>query len=264
LLEKQFRRRGYRCEPITLGGNTDPYQPIEREYQITRSLLEVFDRYQHPLTIVTKSNLVLRDLDLLSHLASQQLVHVYLSVTTLDRTLARRMEPRAATPERRLAAIRALNEAKVPVGVLAAPMIPGLNDHELEKIMEHGKAAGAQVIGYVLLRLPHELKDLFVGWLEEHYPDRRGRIENLIRQCRDGRLNQTEFGERMRGTGPYAELLAKRFAVAKRKLNFGKALPPHDTTRFKIPEDPERTDDMSPQLSLFPSNGIARKSDLTA
>ena len=186
LLREALGRSGYRCKAIALGTNTDPYQPVERRLGITRSILEVLGQCRHPLSIVTKSNLVLRDLDLLAPMAREGRVMVFFSVTTLDRTLARRMEPRAPTPERRLQAMRKLGEAGVPVGVLASPMIPGLNDAELERILESSVAAGATRAGYILLRLPHELKQLFVDWLDAHYPGRATKVLNRLRAMRGG------------------------------------------------------------------------------
>ncbi|MCX7931682.1 MAG: PA0069 family radical SAM protein [Rhodovarius sp.] len=218
LLERELSRPGYRPRPIALGANTDPYQPIERKLALTRQVLEVLERFRHPVTIVTKSAAVLRDRDILARMAALGLVRVALSVTTLDAELARRMEPRAASPGRRLAAMAELAEAGVPVAVLVAPIIPGLNDAELERILEAAAARGATSAGYVLLRLPHELKDLFREWLERHYPQRAQRVLALIRQTRGGALYRSAFGERQTGSGPYAEMLAARFARAIRAL----------------------------------------------
>jgi DNA repair photolyase len=218
LLERELARPGYRCEPIALGTNTDPYQPVERRLEITRGVLEVLARCRHPATIVTKSAAVVRDLDLLAPMARQDLVRVALSVTTLDGGLARRLEPRAAAPHRRLEVIRQLRQAGVPAAVMVAPIIPALTDHEIERILEAAVAAGASSAGYVLLRLPHEVKELFEGWLEAHAPDRAAHVLSLVRQCRGGRLYDATFGRRMRGEGPYAELIARRFASAKRRL----------------------------------------------
>jgi DNA repair photolyase len=218
LLERELRKPGYVAKPMALGSNTDPYQPVERTLKLTRAVLEVLERFGHPLSIVTKSAGVLRDLDILQRMASRKLVRVWLSVTTLDNTLARRMEPRAASPERRLAAVSALAAAGVPVGVLAAPMIPGLNDAELEKILERSAKAGAAHAGYVLLRLPHELRQMFEAWLGAHYPDRAKHVLNLIRETRAGALNDAKFHDRFVGHGPYADLLGKRFDRAARQL----------------------------------------------
>ena len=218
LLEKELRKPGYVARPLALGSNTDPYQPIERTLKLTREVLEVMDRFNHPVSIVTKSAGVLRDLDILQELAGRNLVRVYLSVTTLDATLARKMEPRAATPLRRIEAIRALSAAGVPTGVLAAPMIPGLNDSEMERILEACAKAGARQAGYVLLRLPHELKQIFEDWLHTHYPDRARHVLELVRETRAGGLNDARFGKRFTGTGVYADLLARRFSRAARHL----------------------------------------------
>jgi DNA repair photolyase len=232
LLEKELRRPAYAVRPMALGTNTDPYQPVDRTLKLTRAVLEVLDRFNHPVTIVTKSAGVLRDLDILGPMAARGLARVYVSVTTLDAGLARRMEPRAATPDRRLQAIAGLAQAGVPAGVLAAPMIPGLNDSELEAILARATAAGARHAGYVLLRLPLEVREIFEAWLAEHYPERAGHVLSLIRQTRDGKLNSPAFHDRFVGQGPYADLLAQRFALASR--GFAKPLP-LDTTRFGPP-----------------------------
>jgi DNA repair photolyase len=223
LLEKELRKPGYVPRPVALGANTDPYQPVERTLQLTRRVLEVLERFGHPVTIVTKSAGVLRDLDILRRLAARNLVHVCLSVTTLDPKLARAMEPRAATPARRLAAIRALADAGVPVGVLAAPMIPALNDIELERILEAAARHGARHAGYVALRLPLEIAGMFEAWLHHHMPDRAGRVLALVREMRGGALYDSRFGIRQRGTGPYATLLAQRFTLAMQRYGLGPA-----------------------------------------
>jgi DNA repair photolyase len=217
LLERELKKPGYVAKPLALGSNTDPYQPIDRTLKLTRAVLEVLERYGHPVSIVTKSAGVLRDLDILQRLAARRLVRVWLSVTTLDNTLARRMEPRAATPDRRLGAITALSQAGVPAGVLAAPMIPGLNDAELEKIMERAAKAGARCAGYVLLRLPHELREMFEAWLGAHYPERARHVLALIRETRGGALSDARFHDRFVGKGAYADLLGKRFERAARQ-----------------------------------------------
>ena len=235
LLTEELSKPGYRPELIALGANTDPYQPAEREHRITRSVLDVFAEYEHPVAIVTKSDLVLRDLDVLAPMAAKGLVHVFVSITTVDGELARTMEPRAATPLRRLKALEALRSAGVPTGVLASPMIPALNDAELERILERAADAGARSAGYILLRLPLELKELFTEWLQIHYPDKAAHVLNLLRETRGGALYRPGFGERMRGTGPYAELLERRFRVAARKYGLDRPLPPLDTTRFRRP-----------------------------
>ena len=218
LLEKELARPGYRCRPIALGANTDPYQPIERRHRLTRRLLEVLAAHSHPVAVITKSDLVLRDTDILAPMAARGLASVGVSVTTLDGRLARAMEPRATAPARRLAAIAGLSAAGVPVTVMAAPMIPALNDAELENILEAGRQAGARSAAYILLRLPRELKDLFTEWLQAHYPDRARRVLNQVRACRDGALYASGFGSRMKGTGVFAELLARRFDVACKRL----------------------------------------------
>ena len=245
-LEEEWRKPSYRCDVIALGANTDPYQPIERQLKITRSLLEVFEAFRHPVCIVTKSNLVLRDLDLLTRLAARRQASVLVSITTLDRALARRMEPRAPTPQRRLEAVAALAEAGVPAGVLAAPMIPGLNDAELERILEAAAAAGAGGADYVLLRLPLEVKEIFSGWLETHYPLRAQHVLNLVRETHGGKIYDPTFGMRMRGSGPYADLLRQRFQRACQRLGLTRRLPPLDTASFRVPRRPD-----DPQRSLF-------------
>jgi len=219
LLEKELAKPSYRPATIALGTNTDPYQPIERQLQITRGILEVLLRARHPVAIVTKSQLVLRDLDVLSALAAARLVRVMVSVTTLDPVLARRMEPRATAPARRVETIRALARAGVPAGVMTAPMIPGLNDDELESILETAAQAGAEMAGYILLRLPLEIKHLFLEWLEEHYPARKSRVISLLREARGGKLYDSAWGTRMKGQGVHAELLARRFALACKRLH---------------------------------------------
>jgi DNA repair photolyase len=242
LLEKELRKPGYVPKPIALGSNTDPYQPVERTLKLTRAVLEVLDRFDHPVTIVTKSAGVLRDMDILSGMAKRNLVRVCLSVTTLDTRLARIMEPRAASPERRLAALRHLSENGIPIAVLAAPMIPGVNDAELETILERAAGAGATSAGYVLLRLPHEIKQLFEDWLTRHMPDRAARVLSLVRQTRGGALYDSRFATRQKGTGPYAELLAQRFAIAARRLNLerrGGGVSALDCSRFQVPPGTE-------------------------
>ncbi|PYC23968.1 PA0069 family radical SAM protein [Pseudomonas mosselii] len=220
VLEQQLSKPGYVCAPINLGSNTDPYQPIEREHQLTRRLLDVLLRYRHPVTIVTKGSLILRDLDLISELASQRLVRVMISLTTLDDELKRTLEPRAAAPKARLRAIRVLREAGVSVGVLCSPMIPMINDSELEHLLEAAKEAGAQSAAYMMLRLPLEVAPLFEQWLHDHYPQRAAHVLSLIRQSRGGELYDSRFGARMRGEGVFAELLAQRFRKAARRLGF--------------------------------------------
>jgi DNA repair photolyase len=238
LLEKELRAKGYVARPVALGANTDPYQPIERTLGITRAVLEVLERFGHPVTIVTKSALVLRDLDILQRLAARNLVHVCLSVTTLDPALARIMEPRAATPARRIEALRALAVAGIPAGVLAAPMIPAVNDMELERILEACAQAGATRGGYVLLRLPLEIAQLFEEWLTLHLPDRAKRVLALVRETRGGALYDSGWGRRQTGTGPYAELLAQRFRIAAARLGLdrtGVGRQALDCSQFRVP-----------------------------
>lgn len=234
LLEKELGKPGYQPATLALGSNTDPYQPVERTLRLTRSVLEVLERFQHPCTIVTKSAGVVQDIDLLQRLAERNLVRVWLSVTTLDPVLARTMEPRASTPARRLQAIRQLSDAGIPAAVLAAPMIPALNDMELERILEAAHRAGARHAGYVLLRLPLELRDMFTAWLNEHVPDRARRVLAMIRETRNGALNDSTFGKRFIGQGPYADLLAQRFGRMKRQLGFA-GREPLDATQFRVP-----------------------------
>lgn len=222
LLDRELRHKSYRCKVIALGTNTDPYQPIERERRITRQILEVLAAFNHPVTIVTKSALVTRDIDILAPMAARGLARVALSVTTLDRALARTMEPRAATPTRRLAAIEELVKAGIPCGVMAAPMIPALNDHELEAILDAAAARGATAAGYVMLRLPLEIKDLFAEWLEAHAPGRAKHVLSLVAQARGGKLYDAAWGRRMTGTGAHAELLRKRYDLACKRHGFSK------------------------------------------
>lgn len=214
VLAKTFSAPGYRPERIHLGANTDPYQPAEKGLGLTREILEVFDAFNHPISLITKSVLVLRDRDILASMAQRGLVKAYVSVTSLDPRLSRDMEPRASTPERRLEAIRGLAEAGVPTGVGFAPVIPGLNDHEMEAVLERGAAAGAREAMYVVLRLPLEVRDLFSDWLRSKRPDRRERVLSLVRQMRGGRDYDPQWGARMKGAGPIAELLRKRFTLA--------------------------------------------------
>lgn len=236
VLEVQLARPGYVCKSITLGANTDPYQPVEKRMRVTRSILEVFARTRHPVAIITKSALVLRDLDLLTEMARDGLVSVAVSVTTLDTELKRVMEPQTASPQARLRTLAALSAAGIPTSVMAAPMIPALNDQELEAILEAAAAAGARWAGYVLVRLPYEIKDLFREWLAEHYPDRAAHVMSLIRDMRGGRDNDPRFGTRMRGTGPYAQLLSNRFRLACRRLNLNsEPRASLDTTLFRPP-----------------------------
>jgi DNA repair photolyase len=247
ILEAELAKPKYVCKTIALGINTDGYQPLEKRLQITRDILAVLTRCRHPVTIVTKSALIIRDLDLLTDLAKDKLVSVMVSVTSLTNDIKRTLEPRTASPQARLRVIQQLSEAGVPVGVLVAPVIPAITDHEIEDIMAAARRAGASRAGYVLLRLPHELRIIFREWLAEHYPDRAKHVMSLINQSRGGKDYDSQFGTRMRGTGPYAELLRTRFDLAKRKLGFAGAEERYelDTSLFRPPLK------ATPQLSLF-------------
>ncbi len=235
LLEQELSAPGYVPKVIAMGTNTDPYQPIERDMRITRAILEVLLKFRHPVGIVTKSALVLRDLDILAPMAEMGLAKVALSVTTLDRTLARTMEPRATTPRRRLDAIRTLRAASVPAGVMFAPVIPALNDDEMESVLGAAAEAGAQSAGYVLLRLPLEIKDLFREWLTANEPGRAGHVMSLIRQMRGGKDYDSQWHTRMKGTGAYAEMIAQRFHLAVKRLGLNREHIPLVLNRFKRP-----------------------------
>jgi DNA repair photolyase len=240
LLRGELAKTGYVVSPISLGANTDCYQPIERKHRITRQIVEVLSECNHPLTIVTKSALVERDLDLLAPMAAKNLVKVFVSIDTLDHALARKMEPRAASPKRRLDTLRALSAAGVPCGVMVAPLIPALNDRTLEHVLEEAAQAGAQEAAYVILRLPNELKDIFKEWLAAHYPQRAAHVISIVRQMRGGKDNDPRFGERMRGTGNFAELISKRFAIACQRFGLnghggGRRVPELDCSRFVPP-----------------------------
>jgi DNA repair photolyase len=219
-LRTELARPRYRCAPLAVGANTDAYQPVERRLQLTRAILEVLAETAHPCVIITKSSLIERDLDLLARLAQQGLVQVRVSLTTLDRELARRMEPRAAAPQRRLEVIRRLQAAGVPVGVLAAPVVPVLTAPELERLLAAAREAGADSAGYILMRLPHEVKSLFRDWLEAHYPQRAAHVMNAVRDTRGGRENDPRFGKRQSGSGVLAAMIADRFRLAVRRLGF--------------------------------------------
>ncbi|MGH8245770.1 MAG: PA0069 family radical SAM protein, partial [Gammaproteobacteria bacterium] len=245
LLRRELSRPGYRCTPIALGTNTDPYQPIERDWRITRQIIEVLHETDHPLTIVTKSSRVERDLDLLVSMAEKKLVQIFFSITTLNNDLARRMEPRAGAPARRLEAVRNVSGAGIPVGVLFAPVIPFLNDDELESVLEQAAIAGASWAGYVILRLPHEIKDLFKDWLEQHEPLKAARVMNTIRDLRGGREYDAQFFTRQRGTGVYAELIRKRFEGACKRFGLNRDNKALRTDLFQPPRSP------SPQLDMF-------------
>jgi DNA repair photolyase len=243
LLRAELSARNYTPATIQLGINTDAYQPIERTEKLTRRILEVLAEFEHPVGILTKSALIQRDIDILAPMAAKGLVKAGVSITTLDRDIARIMEPRAATPQRRLDTIRALKSAGIPTFVMSAPIVPGLTCHEIEGILEAAAQAGAERAGMTIVRLPYEIKTLFEEWLRGHFPDRAEKVLSLIRQCRDGKLNQAEFGTRMVGTGPYAELLNQRFAMAVKRYGLDKTpRKPLNLLRFKVP---------TKQMSLF-------------
>jgi len=218
LLKEALAKPGYVVKPLAFGTNTDCYQPIERRYRIMRQLLEILADCEHPLTIVTKSALIERDLDLLGPMAKKSLVKAFVSITTLDRELARSLEPRAASPRRRVDALRALASAGVPCGVMIGPVIPALTDKSMEHILEAAAAAGATMAGWIMLRLPNEVRPLFKEWLAHHYPQRADHVISIVRQVRGGRENDPRFGSRMSGSGNFAELIEKRFAIACRRL----------------------------------------------
>jgi DNA repair photolyase len=246
LLEAELSRPKYVCKPIALGINTDGYQPLEKRLEVTRGILAVLARCRHPVTIVTKSALVVRDIDLLADLAKDRLASVMLSITSLTDDIKRTLEPRTASPQARLRVIRQLSQAGIHVGVLVAPVIPAITDHEMEDILAAAREAGATSAGYVLLRLPHEVKVLFREWLRDHYPDRAAHVMSLINQARGGKDYDSEFGLRMKGSGPYAELLRTRFELATRKLGLNPADDRYelDTSLFRPPTP------ASSQLSL--------------
>ena len=246
LLRHELAKPGHEVSPIALGINTDAYQPIERKLQLTRRIIEVLAETRHPFSLITKNALVVRDLDLLAPLARQNLVRVHFSVTSLDNRLSAELEPRASAPHSRLRAIRALSEAGVPVGVMVAPVIPWVNDSELEAVLEAVHEAGAESAGYVLLRLPHEVSPLFRDWLQTHVPDRAAHVMSTIQQLRGGKDYDATFGKRMRGEGVYAELLARRFALALKRIGFKpRSARGLDCSLFVAPRKP------SPQGELF-------------
>ncbi|MCT8991391.1 PA0069 family radical SAM protein [Chelativorans sp. SCAU2101] len=244
LLERELSRPGYVPRIIAIGTNTDPYQPIEKKWRIMREILEVLEAFGHPVGIVTKSALIMRDIDILSRMAERGLAKVALSVTTLDRKIARTMEPRAATPPRRLEAMRALNEAGIPVSVMIGPVIPGLNDSEIERILESAHAAGAREAGYIILRLPLEVSPIFKEWLLRHYPDRYRHVMSLIRSMRGGKDYDSEWGRRMKGTGPYAWQIGRRFEIAAKRLGL-------NTERRRLRTDLFRAKAKEEQLVLL-------------
>lgn len=248
-LREELAKPGYKLSPMAFGTNTDCYQPIERKFRIMRQLIELLAECHHPLTLVTKSALVERDLDLLAPMAKRNLVKVFLSIGTLDRVLARKLEPRAASPQRRLAVLKALSSAGIPCGVMVAPLIPALSDKTLEHVLEEAAKAGARAAAYIILRLPYELKDLFREWLAAHYPERADHVMSVVRQMRGGTDNDPRFHERMRGMGNYAELIARRFEIACRRFGLnghggGRRTPELDCSLF-VPPSP------AGQLQLF-------------
>lgn len=260
LLKRELSRPGYRCQTLQLGANTDPYQPLERRWRISRHLLGVLAACDHPVSITTKSDLVCRDLDLLRPMAAKGLAAVAVSLTTLDTGLARKLEPRAPTPAKRLKAIARLSDAGIPVAVLAAPMIPAINDWELERLLTAAADAGARFAGYILLRLPHELTDLVDEWLDHHAPGKKTHVLNLLRESRGGDLYQATWRSRMTGRGPHADLLAQRFRLASRKLGLNGGLRGRGfglrTDLFRPPEPPQRPSKRKPapqtgQMDLF-------------
>ena len=224
-LRHELSKPGYRPAPLALGANTDPYQPLERQQRLTRRILEVLAEFKHPVTITTKGSLIARDIDLLASMAEQDLVRVMVSIASLEPEIARRLEPRAAASMRRMAMVRQLSEAGIPTGVIVAPIIPALTDGDIEKVLRLAKESGACMASYVFLRLPLEVRDLFVEWLEAHYPDRAAHVMSLVRQSRGGRENVSNFGARMEGEGVFADMIRQRFVNTCRRLGFGEDRP---------------------------------------
>lgn len=245
LLERELSKPGYEPKTIAIGTNTDPYQPIERQWRIMREVLEVLEAHNHPVGIVTKSALVTRDIDILSRMAEKGLAKVALSITSLDRKLARVMEPRASTPPKRLEAVRALSEAGIPTSVMIGPVIPALNDQEIERILESAHQAGAREAGYIILRLPLEVAPVFKDWLLRNYPDRYRHVMSLVRSMRDGKDYDAEWGKRMKGSGPYAWQIGRRFEIAAKRLGLNAERLRLRTDLFKAPGGPGE------QLTLF-------------
>lgn len=250
LLRQELAKPGYRCAPIALGINTDAWQPVERRLGVTRGILEVLAECRHPVSVITKSALVLRDIDLLADLARDNLVHVGISITTLDANIARTMEPRAASGQRRLAVVRELAAGGIPVTVLVAPLIPALTDYELESIMEAAAEAGATSAEYIMLRLPHEVKPLFRDWLERNQPGRAEHVYSLLRQMHGGKEYDSRFGQRQRGSGPLADIIAQRYRIAAKRLGLDNPAPRLDCSRFAKPVVASSGRE-PPQLSLF-------------
>jgi DNA repair photolyase len=245
LLRKELAKSNYVCAPIAMGTNTDPYQPLERKYQITRSILEVLAEYKHPVTIVTKNALIERDIDILAPMAKDGLARVFVSVTTLNRDICRTLEPRAAAPQRRLEAIKALSDAGIPTGVMTAPIVPVLTDTEMEAILEAATKAGAKYAGYVLLRLPLEVAPLFEEWLKQYFPLKAEHVMSIVKQSRGGKAYNSAFFERQKGTGLFADMIAQRFKLATKRLGLNLERPAMNTTSFCPPRPAE------PQMSLF-------------
>lgn len=250
LLRKELAKPSYRCDTIVLGSNTDPYQPIEREYRITRQILEVLWETRHPTAIITKSAMIERDLDILVPMAQAGLLRAAVSITTLDRTLARTLEPRAAAPQRRMEAVARIAAAGIPTTVMVAPIIPALNDAELETIIEQAALAGAKAAHYVLLRLPLELTELFESWLNQHVPLKASHVMSLIRQSRGGKTNDPAFGRRMKGQGLFADMIAQRFKLALKRHSLNRDHTRLDSTQFTAPVKPDKIS-TAPQLDLF-------------
>lgn len=249
LLRRVLSRPGYKPEPIAIGTNTDPYQPIEKTHKIMRGVLEALSEFNHPVTIVTKSALIVRDADILGPMGRKGLARISLSLTTLDSGLSRKMEPRAATPQRRLWAMRRLAAAGCPVGVMTAPLIPAINDHEIEALLRAAAASGATTAGYVVLRLPLEVRDLFVEWLETEFPDRAARVMRYVKELHGGRDYDPQWGKRLAGEGVYADLIRRRFTRAAATHGFARAAPPLRCDLFRPPEI------AAPQLSFFDAPG---------
>ena len=249
LLEKELRRPNYRPSLIALGANTDPYQPIERRYRLARSILQVLSDFNHPVGITTKSANVLRDIDLLTNMARRRLVHVALSVTSLNADIARQLEPRASAPHRRLAAIKQLAAAGIPVSVSVAPIIPALTDHEIEAIIEAAVRNGARGVNWTLLRLPLEIKDLFEEWLEAHVPDRADHVLNLVKDCHGGQIYSSQWGSRMKGSGPYAEMIRQRVEQAAKRHGIGARDWRLDLSRFAVPRAASAQPDLFSRIS---------------
>ena len=251
LLVKELSKPSYKCELIAIGSNTDCYQPIEREWKLTRSILEICAEFKQPVGLITKSALVERDIDILAPMAAQGLVKVFVSCASLDGELVRKLEPRAAAPYRRIETMRKLSEAGIPVGILVAPLIPMLNDSDIEAVLEAAWEAGAREASYTLVRLPHELRELFKDWLVKYFPMRAEHVMSIIRQSRGGRENDPEFGSRMKGEGVFAELIKQRFTKACERFGFNERKYPTNTALFDVPQRLRPAPKTSPQLALF-------------